>query len=296
MKIYFLSDRACALRLGGLYFGIVDNFERFAQINLSDRVFVEFIPESALPITFFLTDEILREPPRGCDVYILRDALVLYARDFTPTDLSVRAIAQISEQSCVATLFIQGNVQLSIQTPENFFIATLPPSFCQAELFFHADFLFVKASEMLAIFNKAGERLFMEKVLSYSIDGDILSARLPLLESLGRVADCEYQLSVSECRRTRCVLSQARAERLEELFAFSFFESALIGADLSIFLSDEMQTKADDIRAFLGDFVAVLPTEEENCCALLYKKKENLFESKYFTLSVENGKIIDITT
>lgn len=295
MKIYFLSDRPCALRLGGIHFGYVDNFERFAQIQLSDRIFAEFIPENALPISFFITDEILHSPPRGCDVYILRDALVLYARDFPPADFSLRPITQIVEQNCTATLFMQGQIQLSIQTLENFFISYLPLSFCQAELFFYANLLFVKAEKMLAVFNKSGERLFMENILSYSLDGDVLSVKLPLVESLGRVADCKYALSPTECTRTECVLSQSRAERVEELFAFAFFESILIGADITEFLSDEMIPKTDGIYAFLGDFISVLPTETENCCALLYKKKEGLFEAKYFTLAVKNRKVTDIT-
>lgn len=296
MKIYFLSSRPCVLRLGGAYFGRVDTFERFAQITLSDNLFVEFIPENALPITFFITEEILHASPCGCETYILRDALVLYARDFSPVDHSLRPIAQISEPNCLATLFVQGEVQLSIQTPENFFIATLPPSFCQAELSFERDLVFVKGSEMLAIFNKAGERLFLEKVVSYSVDNDILSVRIPLIESLGRVADCTYTLSSTECTRTSFRLLQARTERREELFAFAFFESVLIGAAFEEFLDDELQPKAAEIREFLGDFVFVMPTEEENCCALLYQKAERLFEAKYFTLSIKNGKIVDITT
>lgn len=296
MKIYFLSDRTCALRLGGLYFGSVDSFERFAQIDLSDNIFAEFIPENALPISFFITDEILHTPPRGCDVYLLRDALVLYAHDFPTSDLSLRPIAQISEQNCKATLFCQGGVQLSLQTPENFFIAYLPPSFCQAELFFTADLVFVKAENMLAIFNRSGEKLFMERVLDFSVDGNVLSARLPLAESLGRIADCTYALSEKECKRVSCVLSPPKDERKEDLFAFSFFESVLIGADLNEFLSDGLQPKADDLRAFLGDFTAILPTDEKDCCVLFYKKQEGLFEGKYFRLSLENGKITDITT
>lgn len=296
MKIYFLSDKACALRLSGLYFGQVDNFERFAQINLADRIFVEFIPENALPITFFLTDEILYAPPRGCDVYILRDALILHARSFPPVDFSLRVIEQIQAENCTATLFSQGEVSLSVQTDKNFFIATLPPSFCHAKLFFEQNFLFVKSEKQLAVFNQSCERLFMEAVLSYTFDNGVLTALLPLQETLGRTAECRYVLTETGCERIECSLSAPRGERCAELFAFAFFESLLIGADLSEFLCDDMQSKLQDVRAFLGGFTAVLPAEEENCCVLFYKKQEGLFEGKYFTLSIKDGKIFDITT
>ena len=58
MKIYFLSARPCALTLNDTYFGITDTFERFAEISLKDRTFVRFAPEGALPIGFFLTENI----------------------------------------------------------------------------------------------------------------------------------------------------------------------------------------------------------------------------------------------
>lgn len=295
MKIYFLSDKACALRLGGLYFGQVDNFERFAQINLSDRVFVEFIPENALPITFFLTDEILCAPPRGCDVYVLRDALILRARHFPPSDFSLRIIGQAQSENCVATLFSQGELSLSVQTDKNFFIAYLPPSFYNSTVFFEQDFVFVKSENQLAIFNKACKLLFMENVLSYSFQDGVLTALLPLQECLGRTATCKYALSETECKRIDCKLSAPRGE-YGELLAFAFFESLLIGADCKDFLCDDMQSKIADIRAFLGNFTAILPTDEKNCCVLFYQKQENLFEGKYFTLSIKNGKISDITT
>ena len=296
MKIYFLSDKSCALRLGGVYFGQVDNFERFAHVHLSDRIFVEFIPENALPITFFLTDEILQKPPHGCDVYILRDALILHARRFPPNDFSLRVIHQIQGEDCVATLFSQGEISLSVQTQNSFFVAALPPSFECATLCFEQNFVFVKNEKQLAIFNKACKCLFMENVLSYSFQNGILSASLPLQESLGRTAERQYSLSETECIQTSCVLSAPQGKQCTKLLAFAFFESLLIGAGCEEFLCADMQSKIEDIRAFLGNYKAILPTDEENCCILFYQKAERLFEGKYFTLSIQNGKIFDITT
>lgn len=296
MKIYFLSSEPCILRLGGVYFGCVDTFERFARVNLSDGVFAEFIPENALPITFFITEELLRTSPCGCETYILRDAIAIYTRDFAPVDCRLRPITQLRDGNRLATLFQQGETQVSVQTTENFFVAALPSCFRQAELAFKGDLLFVKSADSLAIFNGSGRRLFLEKTLSYSVENDVLSVRIPLAESLGRVADCEYTLSDGECTRKSVVLSQARTERREELFAFAFFESVAIGAAFEEFLDEEMQPKAAELRAFLGDFRFVLPTEDENCCALFYQKAERLYEAKYFTLFVKNGKIVDVTT
>ena len=88
MKIYFLSSRPCALMLGGVYFGMTDSFERFAEIEPKDNVFAEFIPEGALPVGFFITEKLRFSPPQGCEIYILRDGVAVYARDFPPSDFS----------------------------------------------------------------------------------------------------------------------------------------------------------------------------------------------------------------
>ena len=126
MRIYFLSSRPCALKVGGVFFGAVDSFERFAEINLSDRLFIEFIPENALPVSFFLTENIRFEPPQRCEVYLLRNAIAIYARDFPPSDFTLRPITQIADENCLATVFCQGGVHLSIQTDKNFFTSPLP--------------------------------------------------------------------------------------------------------------------------------------------------------------------------
>ena len=63
MKIYFLSSRPCALMLGGVFFGMINRFERFAEIEPKDNVFAEFIPEGALPVGFFVTEKLRFSPP-----------------------------------------------------------------------------------------------------------------------------------------------------------------------------------------------------------------------------------------
>ena len=296
MRIYFLSSRPCALKVGGVFFGAVDSFERFAEINLSDRLFIEFIPENALPVSFFLTENIRFEPPQRCEVYLLRNAIAIYARDFPPSDFTLRPITQIADENCLATVFCQGGVHLSIQTDKNFFTSTLPPSFCECSLLFACALLFIQSPTQLAVYTKTGKQVFLEKVLSHSVEQDVLKARLPLEESLGRVADCEYALSETECRRTSFILSQAKTEKLDDLLPMAFFESVLIGANYEEFLGDELVPEKEKIGAFLGDFVAVCPTEQANCFALIRQKQPRLFEAAYYSVSIENGKIVDITT
>ena len=298
MKVYFLSSIPCALRVNNLFFGTTNLFERFAELSLKDGLFIEFVPEGKQAVSFFLTEQIRFAPPKGCEVYLLKDGLAIYARDFPPSDFTLRVIAQAREGNTLATLFSQGELQLSIEQDRQLFIATLPPSFVHSELFFESGLLFVKSADRFSIYTKKAELLLSEKAQAFSIESGILRATLPLSDNGNRFAECEWALSETDCVRLKCALSTSEPDGVSppRSIAYSFFESVLIGANHAEFLADELIDKADILIDFLGDFVGVIPTEEENVCGLIRKKSENLFEAAYYTVKIENNKITDITT
>lgn len=303
MKIYFLSSTPCMLSLNGVFFGVTDDFERSAEVNLTDRIFVKFTPEGALPIGFFLTEETLSTPPLGCEVYLLRDGVAIYARTFTPVDFTLRPIAQQRFDNTLVSVFQQGHIQLSIQSPDGFFTSTLPPSFSVCTLSMHADLVFIEGQNHLAVYTKAGICVFLEEIVSFSVEKNELNATLPLSNCLGRLADCSWLLHENGCERTRFTLRQARTlsgetdeEKIaEELLPFAFFESVLLQANYTDLLADGLAEQADKIVDFLGDFRGVCLTNDPHTCGLIREKAPRLFEVSYFTVTVEHGKITDIT-
>ena len=298
MKVYFLSSTPCALRVNNLFFGTTNLFERFAELSLKDGLFIEFVPEGRQAISFFLTEQIRFTPPKGCEVYLLKDGLAIYARDFPSSDFTLRVIAQAREGNTLATLFSQGELQLSIEWANQLFIATLPPSFTHSELFLDSGLVFVKTADRFAVYTKKAKLLLSEKALALSLESGILRATLPLSDNGNRFAECEWALSEWEVVRLKCTLSTSEPDGIfpTRSLAYSFFESVLIGANYTDFLTDELIDKANSLIDFLGDFVGILPTEQENVCGLIRKKAENLFEATYYTVKIENNKITDITT
>ncbi len=303
MKIYFLSSVPCALSLNGVFYGITDSFERFAEINLAERIFVKFSPENAHSIGFFLTEEILTAPPNGCEVYLLRDGIAIRAYEFAPVDYTLRPIAQQRFGDTVLSVFQQGHIQLTLQSPEGFFTSTLPPAFSVCTLSKQGDLFFLEGKNHLAAYTADGKCVFMEEVLDFSITKTELNATLPLSDTLGRVADCTWKIEKTGCTRTRFSLRQARAfdggndadKIREELLPYAFFESVLLGENYVEMLSDDLRAKAESLTAFLGDFRAVILTLDPYTCGLIREKAPRLFEVDYFTVKLENGKIADIT-
>ncbi len=296
MKIYFLSDRPCALSLNGVYFGRTDAFERFADVTLSDGVYAQFSPENALPIGFFLTENLRSSPPEGCEVYLLKDALAVYAYGFPPRDFALRVLAQKREGELLATLFCQGALQLSVESPAGFFNATLPPSFARGRLAVHGKWIVARTEERLAVFDETAAKLLDERALEYEIEGARVTAVLPLSDSRNRTAKCTWDLS--EGGRLLEFSLQERAEAdsppSEGLLAYAFFETVLLGGDFARFLSEELRRDAERIRAFLGNFIAVTLTKEENVCGLVRKKGERLYAVDEISVDIAEGRIIDV--
>lgn len=302
MKIYFLSSSPCELTLNGVFFGITDRFERFAEVNLADNVFAKFTPQGALPLGVFLCEELLTSPPTGFEVYLLKDGVALFAKEFPPSDFTLTPIAQERFGENLITVFRQGVLQLSIQTSKSFFISTLPPSFASCKLSFHADLFFIEGQNQLAVYTKGGKCVFLEQILTFEVSENTLNATLPLSDTLGRVAECSYVLSENGCERTKFTLQQRRTtdgatepQKIKnELLPYAFFESVLLGADYAELLSDELKPSAKQIKSFLGDFEGVVPTNDPKTCGLVRRKAPRLFELAYFTAQIENDKIIDV--
>ena len=117
---------------------------------------------------------------------------------------------------------------------------------------------------------------------------------IPLSDHYQRTAECRYAVKDGSVVQERYAVRQDSSLPQDGLIAYAFFESVLIGANYEQMLSSELAEKASELSAFLGDFVAVVPTEDTRVCGLVRKKKERLFDLSYYAVEIQNGKICDI--
>lgn len=312
MRVYFLSSKPCILTLNGAYFGLTDSFERFAEISPKDNLFAQFTPEDGLPIRFFVNESIRFHPPKRCEIYLLKDGLAIYAKDFPTTDMTLRAIAQQRDGDTLVTVFRQGETQVSIESPKGFFISPLPSLFDPCEIQFQGEFILLSSTDAIALFTRSGKRLLQERVKEFTLENGKLTATLPLSDRLCRTAKCVWELTeesvkqtnFSICQQTKfsmpfgnekAELEPPTTENIrEELLPYAFFESVLIGANYAELLSESLREKAQSLKEFLGDFESVVLTERVKVCGLVRKKADRLFEVDEYRVEVENGKITDI--
>ena len=294
MKIYFLSSKPCALYVGGVYFGLTNGFERFAEIALSDRLPVTFAPENGQSLHFFITENLRFEPPVGCEVYLLPDGIAVYAYAFPPVDFTLRPIAQARENGVLATVFQQGNVQLSIERNGELFAVPLSDGFSACSIRFVNGAILLCGDQRIAVYSPRAEKLLEEDALDFFVENETLTALLPLSGKRRRTAKATYEITERTCARTQITLQQDETAPRDGLLAYAFFQSVLLGLDAAPFLCAELKEKAGDLASFLGDFCHVLPTDEETTCRLIYEKKPRLFDVREYAVTVENGEITDI--
>ena len=296
MKIYFLSSLPCALFLNGVYFGTVNLFERFTDVNPKDGIFAEFIPENATPIRFFITEDLRFTPPDGCEIYLLKDGIAVYAKDFPPRDLALSVLFQERKDDMLITVFRQGYLQLSVESQGELRLAKLPCTSEPTGIELYRSLIFIYEKNALSVFNRYAEPLLYEKVESSRLERDILTAVLPLCDRLGRVAECEWTITENGLVRSNFTIKQKSDDDTPPLglIAYAFFESLLIGAPYTEFLDENLQEKAEFLPEFLGNFIDVDITNEPNEFGLVYKKCERIFELRYVRVVLNGDKICDI--
>lgn len=294
MKIYFLSSIPCVLTINGVFYGKTDTFARYADLSLTDNAYAQFSPDGGLPLGFFITETLPFEPPRGCNVYRLKDGLGIYAVHFPPSDYAVRVIAQEKQGNCLATVFTQGAPQLCIDSPQGLFNAYLPPSFAESTVRFHKNLILLQSPSKVAVFNREGKLLLCKRAIRVTLEGDNLVLTIPL--PYGITAREVWQCFGDGCTRQEFSPSSPFFEEhpTQESIAYEFFLRALYGGDFAALLREDVQKDAEQIRAFLGDYMDVFLTDTPSVCGVLRKTKDNLYTADYYAVSIENGKITDI--
>ena len=288
MKVVFLAEKTCGLTVGGAYFGLVDGFERSAEISPEDGLFCELKPVGAfLPVRFCFDEAFLIAPPPQIRLYYTENGVAVYACDFLRADQSLKILWQKRMGGLLLTLAVQGKVQLYLGGTDAQLV-TLPDSFETCEATACGNDILLKCADGFALLSRAGEILVLSEgnVLE---TGEILKAEVPFHDSLGHTALCQWRQKTL----ISCAIRTAR-EPVPATFALALFESALIGADCAPFLGEQLLAKAGSLKEYLGDYRSVVLTQEPEKVGLVYGRSERVFEVRYFRIETENGKVTNI--
>ncbi len=290
MRVFFLAEKPCALFVNGAFLGRVDSFERSAELHLEDNLFLEFIPAGEfLPLRLYLNEETLFSPPQGLCAYHSGENVALYARGFLRANQSLKVLFQTRLENTLLTLCMQGGLQLNLENETGFHLIPLPDGLAEsAPRAVEGGFL-LEGEGVFALVSYAGEVIACSEGKILSCEWGV-SAEVPFHDCLGHTALCEWKNGTLTTYSIR-----VGCEPTQATYALALFESALIGADCSPFLSEPLQEKAGALREFLGEYQSVVLTDEPTRVGLVYPVRERVFEVRYFQVSVSDGKINNIS-
>ena len=313
MRIHFGSSVPCVLRLGGVSAGFCGETEKFADI-MQERLLAEFLPADGdlYPLSFVLEESFFARPPRCCKVYRYDCGADVFAVRFSPREGGMRVLAQEHAGDTLVTVFAAGGqVQATLDGKGGNALAALP----QAEEY-GAEELAVGGQPFTAIRcrQKNGTRLllfaggtcaFDEEVSAFE-GGEQLTVRRSLADIAGHTVVRRLRAegnALIETDRTVQAREGFDPNALpESLLPFALFEEIAAGGDPAPYLAPALRERAPLLKDYLGDFCAVtVPREifylthgQINAAGLVYKKAENLFDIKFFTADLADGKATNV--
>ena len=288
MRVFFLSEKTCALWVAGAYLGLVDGFERYVELEPSESLFCELKPcGNFLSVRFTLDDKFLISPPPQVKLYYTENGLGIYVCDFLRADQSMHILWQKRLGGTLMTLAVQGKLQLWLNG-NTAGLLDLPDALETCDVEEVTSGFLLKNDTAFALISREGKLLVLSegRVLSADV---CLKAEVPYHDSMGHTAVCEW----NKGELVSCSIKTA-FEPHEATFALALFESALIGADCKPFLAENLAPKADALKEFLGEYCSVVLTRERDKVGLVYERSERVFDVRYFRIEMEDNKICNI--
>ena len=310
MRIYFLSDRTAGLKLNGIYVGIIDSFERFFDADFGSEILAEVVPDGdAQPLNFFINGEFFEKPPEFADVYLTCGDAVISLSRYKSKDSAIKVIAQKRFIGGLATVFMNGGTPCLVvegKTTESY---DLSKEFASPTLTESAiggrPVLIIEGDKCLTVISENGKRVFYNPAESWSA-GERLEICVPFNTCAACRAHCSFAYDGNEMKLIESRTEETRKPE-REVVHFAFFESVLTRADCAKYLCEELKPRVNELFSFFGEFVDVsIPPEkfyiehpdicspERFAAGLVYPKKRNLFEIKYFAVEMQDGLISNI--
>ena len=288
MKVYFLSERLAALTLNGVYLGMIDGFERSVELDPNDGIYAEIAPAGCIPLRFCVDQDFLFAPPPNIRLYYSDNSVGVYAFGFVHEDQTLAVLSEEQLGGAHFTLYRQGGVYLRYEHGKTH-ILPLDDRFEKCEIKEINDGFLLTGAGAFVLLGRNGNVLVRSEgeVLEA---GETLTAEIPFHDSMGHTV-------VSEWRGGELISSSIRAKRAptEATYALALFECVNLGVDPAPYLHEKIRHKADSLKAFLGDYRSVVLTDSPHRVGLVYERKERVFDVRYYIVTLEDGKIANIT-
>lgn len=309
MYYYFHSDANCAVKLNGIYYGIIGKTIKGVRVDGDFCPFVEIIPASGKKggYSFLLGKEVLTAPFSGLTVTDLKGGYLLNFTD-VETDDEFYSVKEEKIYDTDVKIFNDKGIIIAVtnrcgKTKERvcFYdkqVTVTPFSFCGSPVIA----VFFENEKRLYLFDVASvpRKIFENKVSAFSVKGDFATKYvLPDMAKHTVIVYYNYDgKNLSEKNRTVSAQKDFSIISLpQNLVPYAMMEALLAGDDLTPFLTGKTAENKDRIKGFFGEFTGITPPpafKPQELLGVVRKISDKIYSVEYFSFEFEDGKICNI--
>lgn len=308
MVFYFSSDFPSAIKLGGIFYGRLDQTVKKIKMDLPAFIEICALNEPCSNLNLLIDNDFLISPPNGISVTNLKGGYLIKA-SYLPCNLPFKLVAQEKAENTLVTLFTENTFKISIQTNQDFFADTFDFYTEKTKI----DFINAYNQPLVAVtlFSKATmlfvyklqpniKKIFSREISSVCFENGIKTTH-DFLDMAKHTAIVEWDL-IDDClkEKSRSISAKKNIKANElplELLPFAFLEELLVGGEYKKFLCDNALENADKLHAFLGDFIGIFPPPEfrkENEVGLIYPCTKNVYNTEYLSFETKDNLIFNV--
>lgn len=309
MYFYFSSDCPAAIKVNGLFYGILSSDIKPLRVDCG-APFVEICPVHVNQpcVNLLLDQNFLDNPPLSITLTDLKGGyLVKFSQTIINTDFFV--LAQHKAADFIATVFNENGLKLSIETKSDFYAETIPlaPSSASIKEFYQDNCKFIAVelfggSTTLFIYKISDkvEKLFCRQVDSFSVENG-----LSTIEKFSDIAKhtvtsfwkFDKNVFIRDNYTVTCSNEFNPENTPEQLVPYCFVESYMVGEDTQNYLCENIIENYAHLKKYFGDYIGIMPPPKFRSIdeiGLIYPQGGNKYVVEYFKFELKNKKISNI--
>ncbi len=307
MYYYFNSEFPAIIKIDGIYKGLINEVNQF---EISCQSFIEICPLSRSENAFYfiLNDDFLFNPPKGV---IITDLDGGYLVSFTSLEQvsSFNVISQKKLPYSVITVFKENGLNLSIETQNDFYAETLEFSCSNATI---TEFTLTN-TKLVAIYffgkkkilncyliNEKIKKIFSREIFEFSFENGFSTTEI-FYDIAKHKITYNWVFEENSLKKSTCKIERKEDYQISKLsthlLPYAFFEEFMLSDQVEEFLSKNVHDNLNFLREYLGNYIGVMPPpkfRDYNEIGLIYCIQNNRYQVKYFCVTIEDNKIVNI--
>ncbi len=319
MKLYFQTDSGlnsgeCGVKINGEFAGFAGFAPSFTEAE--EDCLVELLPgrgENYCPVSFRLSDEVLKKPPETLTVTDLGGHYMVSPRFVAVPPGKSRIILQEKGETnageALATLYQDGSTKISVDCGGRFNMENVC-ELVQPRITFHdagrdsfmmlTGYRGLKRATYVYHLGEQIKKVFQNSAATCSFN-DGFNTVVEFKDIARHRAEIEWDFIDGGFKKRSYHLKKRDNFDFKalkrELLPYAFFEEVFCRGDFADLLSPALRRGADRLTDYLGDFCAVMPPPHfrRQCeTGLVYRKSDNFYYVKWYNLEFEDGLVSNI--